>query len=172
MGIIFPDCIMDIIDIMNVMFLDSFWDITIIEVFIPDALAGIMTIMGIFIPVTFMDFMTIIIDIFIDAFVGTITIMGVIIMQVILAGHDSMVGFNIIPDSIMGIIILHPMLAGQDPIIPWPIAPNTGLTNEVASNAINATRHILTILFDKIIYNRRVIFCGLQYEFCGTDWDL
>jgi hypothetical protein len=43
--------------------------------------------------------------------------MGVIIMQVILAGQDSMAGF-IISDSIMGIIILQPMLAGQDPIIP------------------------------------------------------
>ena len=118
MGIIFPDCIMDIIDIMDVMFSDSFWYITIIDAFIPDAFAGIMTIMGILIPVTFMGFATITIDIFIDAFVGIMTIMGVIIMQVIFAGQDSMVGFIIIPDSIMGIIILQPMLAGQDPIIP------------------------------------------------------
>lgn len=117
MGIIFPDCIMDIIDIMDVMFSDSFWYITIIEAFIPDALAGIMTTMGVSIPVTFMGIMTIIIDIFIDAFMGIITIMGVIIMQVIFAGQVSMAGF-IIPDSIMGIIILQPMLAGQEPIIP------------------------------------------------------
>ena len=117
-GIIFPDCIMDIIDIMDVMFSDSFLGITIIDVFIPDISAGIMTIMGIFIPVTFMGFVIIIIDIFVDALMGTITIMGVIIMHVILAGQDPMTGCIIFPDSITGVIILQPMLAGQDPIIP------------------------------------------------------
>jgi hypothetical protein len=117
-GFIFPDCIMDIIDIMDVKFSDSFLDITIIEVFIPDISAGIMTIMGISIPVTFMGFVTIIIDVSIDAFMGIITIMGVITMQVILAGQDSMTGCIIFPDSIIGVIILQPMLAGQDPIIP------------------------------------------------------
>jgi hypothetical protein len=109
---------MDIIDIMDVMFSDSFLDITIIEVSIPDISAGIMTIMGIFIPVTFMGFVIIIIDIFVDALMGTITIMGVIIMHVILAGQDPMTGCIIFPDSITGVIILQPMLAGQDPIIP------------------------------------------------------
>ena len=117
-GFIFPDCIMDIIDIMDVKFSDSFLDITIIEVFIPDISAGIMTIMGIFIPVTFMGFVIIIMDIFVDALMGIITIMGVIIMQVILAGQDPMTGCIIFPDSITGVIILQPMLAGQDPIIP------------------------------------------------------
>jgi hypothetical protein len=120
MGIIFPDCIMDIIDIMDVICLDSSADIIIIEVF-ADAFAGIITIMDIFIPDAFMGIIVIIIEVFADAFIGIITIMGIIIIQVMFAGQDLVMGCIIIPDPIMGIIILQSIPAGQGPIIVlWP----------------------------------------------------
>lgn len=146
MGIIFPDCIIDIMDIICP---DSFLGIIIIiEFFIPDALVGIITV--IFIPETFMGIIVIIMDMFIDAFMGIITIMGSIIMQVMFAGQDSIMGCIIVGS--MGVIILHSMLAGQDIIIPWFIMlPVIGSIDAIATIPMQAKSMADVTAFDTAI---------------------
>ena len=123
-GIIFPDCIMDIIDIIGII-PDAFVGIiTVIDLFIPiPMLIGTMTIIEVFIPDAFMTFMGIIfIDIWDciiipDVFIGIITIMGTIIIHVMLAGQAFIMGFIAVFAAFIGIIAMQFIPAGHELII-------------------------------------------------------
>lgn len=163
-GIIFPDCIMDIIDIMGIIS-DAFVGITIvIDLFIV-MFIGTMTIMEVFIPVAFMTFIGIIFmhiwdpAIIPDAFMGIITIMGIISMQVLLAGQADVIimGFiAMLGVVIIGIIPMQLIPAGHDfimgCIIPeFIISPAIGSIAAIATIPINARSTIDLILFDIVI---------------------
>lgn len=148
MGIIFPDCIMDIIDIICII-PDAFMGITtVIDLFISMPI-GTMTIIEVFIPVAFMTFMGIIFmhiwdpAIIPDAFMGIITIMGIIIMHVMFAGQADIMGFIAIPGAVIGIIPMQLIPAGHDfimgCIIPeFIISPAIGFIAAIATIPINA----------------------------------
>jgi hypothetical protein len=145
MGIIFPDCIMDIIDIMGII-PDTFVGIiTVIDLFISMPI-GTMTIMEVFIPVAFMTFMGIIfIDIWDciiipDAFMGIITIMGTIFMQVMLAGQAFIMGFIAVFAAFIGIIAMQIIPAGHELIMGCIIFPEF-----IISPAMGSIAAIITI---------------------------
>jgi hypothetical protein len=161
-GIIFPDCIMDIIDIMGII-PDTFVGIiTVIDLFISMPI-GTMTIMEVFIPVAFMTFMGIIfIDIWDciiipDAFMGIITIMGTIFMQVMLAGQAFIMGFIAVLGAFIGIIAMQFIPVGHVAImgcIIFPefiISPAMGSIAAIVTIPINARSMADVILLDVVI---------------------
>lgn len=162
-GIIFPDCIMDIIDIMDVI-PDAFMGITIVIDLFISMFIGIMTIMEVFIPVAFMTFIGIIFmhiwdpAIIPDAFMGIITIMGIISMQVLLAGQAAVMGFIAILGAVICIIPMQLIPAGHDFIMGIIIFPEfiisaaIGSIAAIATIPINARSTIDLILFDIVIY--------------------
>lgn len=161
-GIIFPDCIMDIIDIMDVI-PDAFMGITIVIDLFISMFIGIMTIIEVFIPVAFMTFIGIIFihiwdpAIIPDAFMGIITIMGIISMQVLLAGQAAVIGFIAMLGAVICIIPMQLIPAGHDfimgCIIPeFIISPAIGSIAAIATIPINARSMIDLILFDIVIY--------------------
>lgn len=165
-GIIFPDCIMDIIDIMDVI-PDAFMGITIVIDLFISMFIGTMTIMEVFIPVVaFMTFIGIIFmhiwdpAIIPDAFMGIITIMGIISMQVMLAGQADVIimGFiAMLGVVIIGIIPMQLIPAGHDFIMGCIIfpefitSPAIGSIAAIATIPINARSTIDLILFDIVI---------------------
>jgi hypothetical protein len=168
MGIIFPDCIMDIIDIIGII-PDAFVGIiAVIDLFISIPMfIGTMTIMEVFIPDAFMTFMGIIfIDIWDciiipDAFMGIITIMGTIIIHVMLAGQAFIMGLIAAFAAFIGIIAMQFIPAGHELIIDcimgciifpeFIISPAMGSIAAIATIPINARSMADVILLDVVI---------------------
>jgi hypothetical protein len=118
-------------------------------------LIGTMTIIEVFIPVAFMIFIGIIFmhiwdcAIIPDAFMGIITIMGIIIMHVMLAGQAVIIGFIAIFGPFMGIMAMQFIPVGQAIII-FPdviISPAMGSIATIVTNPINARSMIVDCLY-------------------------
>ena len=165
MGIIFPDCIMDIIDIIGIIPEAFTGIITVIDLFISMPI-GTMTIIEVFIPVAFMTFMGIIfIDIWDciiipDAFMGIITIMGTIIIHVMLAGQ-AFIGIIAVFAAFIGIIAMQFIPDGHELIIDcimgciifpeFIISPAMGSIAAIATIPINARSMADVNLLDVVI---------------------
>jgi hypothetical protein len=167
-GIIFPDCIMDIIDIIGIIPEAFIGIITVIDLFISIPMfIGTMTIMDVFFPDAFMTFMGIIfIDIWDciiipDAFIGIITIIGTIIIHVMLAGQAFIMGFIAVFAAFIGIIAMQFIPAGHELIIDciigciifpeFIISPAMGSIAAIATIPINARSMADVNLLDVVI---------------------
>lgn len=159
-GIIFPDCIMDIIDIIGII-PDSFMGKTaVIDPFIA-GLIGTKTIIEVFIPVEFMTFMGIIFmhiwdpAIISDAFMGITTIIGTIVMHVLLAGQAPVMGFMAILGAFVCIIPMQLIPAGHAIMGIFPefiISPAMGFIAAIATIPINARSMLDFNILDVAIY--------------------